>query len=166
MRTVAVYSTDDAPALHVALADEATELAGSGAAAYLNWDQIISIARQAGCDAIHPGYGFVSENAGFARACAAAGLVFVGPSPESLDLFGDKVRARKAAADAGVPVLPGSQQSTTLEEARAFLTALDAGQQMIIKALAGGGGRGVRIVSRADELESAYARCQSEAAAV
>jgi acetyl/propionyl-CoA carboxylase alpha subunit/acetyl-CoA carboxylase carboxyltransferase component len=165
MRTVAVYSPDDARALHVALADEAIELTGSGAAAYLDWNQVIAAAKRAGCDAIHPGYGFVSENAGFARACAAAGLTFVGPAPESLDLFGDKVRARQAAAAAGVPVLPGSQHATSLEEARAFFNQLGPGQQMIVKALAGGGGRGVRIVSRVDELEAAYARCQSEAAA-
>lgn len=95
LETVAIYSEDDAKSLHIIRADEAHPLRGTGAAAYLDADQIVSVAQQAGCDAIHPGYGFLSEHAGFARQCAAAGIVFVGPRPELLDVFGNKVHAHR-----------------------------------------------------------------------
>src|SRR5262245_4391772 len=101
--TTAVYSSDDARSLHVRRADEALALAGAGPAAYLDADAIVQAARAAGCDAIHPGYGFLSERADFARRCRAAGLTFVGPGPETLDLFGDKVAARALAERCGVP---------------------------------------------------------------
>jgi acetyl/propionyl-CoA carboxylase alpha subunit/acetyl-CoA carboxylase carboxyltransferase component len=163
LRAVAVYSEDDAAALHTRKADEARALRGAGPAAYLDAEQIVAAARESGCDAIHPGYGFLSEQAAFARRCAEAGLVFVGPSPAALDLFGDKARARALAERVGVPVLPGTAAPTSLDDARAFLRVHGAGTGIMIKAVAGGGGRGMRPVSGADELEAAYARCRSEA---
>jgi acetyl/propionyl-CoA carboxylase alpha subunit/acetyl-CoA carboxylase carboxyltransferase component len=163
--TTAIYSADDSDNRHVQMADAAIQLTGQGAAAYLDIKQIVEHARRAGCDAIHPGYGFLSENADFAQACADAGLTFVGPDPALLRLFGDKAQARIAAKAADVPLLPGTDTATTLAQAQEFLAHLPAGQAMIIKALAGGGGRGVRIVRQADELEAAFQRCQSEARA-
>src|SRR5579883_2356515 len=163
--TVAIYSEDDAQALHTRVADEARPLAGEGAPAYLDIEQIVAVAKAAGCDAVHPGYGFLSENASFARRCAEEGVLFVGPSVETLELFGDKVRAREAAERAGVPVLPGTTGPTTLEQARAFFASLGEGGAMMIKAVAGGGGRGMRAVRSLAELDRAYARCQSEARA-
>jgi acetyl/propionyl-CoA carboxylase alpha subunit/acetyl-CoA carboxylase carboxyltransferase component len=165
IETVAVFSPDDADSRHRHVADHARELTGAGAPAYLDIDQIVAVAQGTGCDAVHPGYGFLSENPDFARACVVAGLVWVGPNAELLALFGDKVRARQAARDADVPVLPGTDSPTSLAEARAFFDALPAGRSMIIKALAGGGGRGVRIVRQARELDDAFARCTSEARA-
>ncbi len=165
LRTVAIYSEDDAQALHTRQADEARPLRGAGAAAYLDIEQIVALAQEAGCDAVHPGYGFLSENAAFARRCAEAGITFVGPRVEILELFGDKVRARAAAAAAGVPVLPGTSGPTSLDEARAFFASLGEGAAMMIKAVAGGGGRGMRAVERLDQLDDAYVRCASEARA-
>ncbi|WP_293487988.1 biotin carboxylase N-terminal domain-containing protein, partial [Parvibaculum sp.] len=104
LRTVAVHAEDDALSLHVRAADEALPLTGTGAAAYLDIKQIVAEAKQAGCDAIHPGYGFLSENAAFAEACAKEGIIFVGPSPEALRLFGDKAEARALAEREGVPL--------------------------------------------------------------
>ncbi len=165
LRTVAIYTEDDADALHTRQADEACPLRGMGAAAYLDAEQIVAIAKDAGCDAIHPGYGFLSENAAFARRCAEAGISFVGPRVEILELFGDKVRARAAAVAAGVPVLPGTSGPTSLEAARAFFQSLGEGGAIMIKAVAGGGGRGMRAVERLELLDDAYARCCSEARA-
>jgi acetyl/propionyl-CoA carboxylase alpha subunit/acetyl-CoA carboxylase carboxyltransferase component len=165
IRTVAVFSEDDAHSLHTRKADEARPLRGVGAAPYLDIEQIVAVAREAGCGAIHPGYGFLSENAGFAQRCADAGLTFVGPRPEILELFGDKVQARLLAERCGVPVLPGTSGPASLDEAREFLSSLGAGASVMIKAVAGGGGRGMRIVHRLDEVEEAYKRCQSEARA-
>ena len=164
LRTVAVYSEDDAASLHVRAADESRALQGVGAAAYLDEEGVIEAAGAAGCGAIHPGYGFLAERAGFARRCTEAGIVFVGPSPEHLELFGDKGRARAAAAGAGVPVLDGIDGAVSLGQAGDFLASL-SGRAMIVKAVAGGGGRGTRVVSSADELEAAYERCRSEARA-
>ena len=160
--TVAVFSQDDETSLHVARADEAIGLGMRGAAAYLDIAGIVDAARTTGADAIHPGYGFLSENADFARACAAAGIAFVGPAPETLDLFGDKASARAFARRHDVPVLPGTGGPTNLDEARDFLSREGA---VMIKALAGGGGRGMRPVTHPDDLESAYTRCRSEAKA-
>jgi acetyl/propionyl-CoA carboxylase alpha subunit/acetyl-CoA carboxylase carboxyltransferase component len=165
MRTVSIYSEDDAQSLHTLQADEARPLRGAGAPAYLDGEQILAVAREAGCDAIHPGYGFLSENAAFARRCAESEIAFVGPRVEILELFGDKVQARAAAAAAGVPVLPGTTGPTSIDEARRFFASLAAGDAMIIKAVAGGGGRGVRVVERPNELADAYKRCRSEARA-
>jgi acetyl/propionyl-CoA carboxylase alpha subunit/acetyl-CoA carboxylase carboxyltransferase component len=161
--TVAVFSEDDAQSLHVTAADEAFALTGVGAAAYLDGAAICEAAKVTGCDRVHPGYGFLSENAAFARLCAEAGVVFVGPTPETLELFGDKTRARQLATERGVPVLEGSAGAVTLEEAQAFLAALGEGGAVMLKAVAGGGGRGMRMVSRAAEMAEAYQRCSSEA---
>ena len=163
--TAAVYSQDDAASLHIKKADEAIALKGSGPAPYLDIAQLVAAATAAGCDAVHPGYGFLSENAAFARACAAAGLTFVGPAPETLELFGDKARARALARQCGVPVLPGSEGPTSLAEAKAFLKSLGKGGAVMVKAVAGGGGRGMRPAASADELEAVFERCASEAKA-
>jgi acetyl/propionyl-CoA carboxylase alpha subunit/acetyl-CoA carboxylase carboxyltransferase component len=165
IRTVAVFSEDDSRSLHTRKADEARALRGTGAAPYLDGEQLVAVARDAGCDAVHPGYGFLSENAWFARRCADAGLAFVGPRPEILDLFGDKVQARALAQRCGVPVLAGSPNPISPEDAREFLASLGAGGAIMIKAVAGGGGRGTRAVFRADDIDEAYRRCQSEARA-
>ena len=164
IRAVAVYSDDDALSLHVKLADEARALGAAGPAAYLDIPRMIAAARTAQCDAIHPGYGFLAENPQFARACADVGIVFIGPSPEVLSVFGDKARARALAERYGVPILAGTSGATSLEEARAFMAGRRGGAIMI-KALAGGGGRGMRIVTAPDQLDEAYARCRSEALA-
>src|SRR5271166_962285 len=165
IRTVAVFPDDDSNSLHTRKADEARRLSGVGAAAYLDGEQIIALAKEAGCDAIHPGYGFLSENAGFARRCAIEGITFVGPRAEILGLFGDKIQARTLAERCGVPILRGSLGPTSLDEARAFFLSLGESASMMIKAVAGGGGRGMRAVSRPEEIEEAYKRCQSEARA-
>jgi acetyl/propionyl-CoA carboxylase alpha subunit/acetyl-CoA carboxylase carboxyltransferase component len=163
--TVAVYSEDDSRSLHLRVADECQALPGHGATAYLNVQAMIAAATACGCDAIHPGYGFLAERGDFARRCAEAGLTFVGPDVEHLQLFGDKARARSAAVAASVPVVHGLGHAVTLDEARAFFASLRPGSGMIVKALAGGGGRGTRAVLSADELEGVYERCRSEAGA-
>ncbi|MBV8978474.1 MAG: carbamoyl-phosphate synthase large subunit [Alphaproteobacteria bacterium] len=163
IRTVAVYSDDDAASLHVRIADEQRALGAAGPAAYLDIARVIAAAKASRCDAVHPGYGFLSESAEFARACAAERLVFIGPSPDVLSVFGDKARARALAARFGVPILDGTSGATSLDQARAFLSKRNGA--IMIKALAGGGGRGMRIVRTADELAEAYARCRSEAKA-
>ena len=165
IRTVAIFSEDDAQSLHTQKTDEALPLQGRGAAAYLDIEQIVALAAQAGCDTIHPGYGFLSENATFARRCAEAALTFVGPQVETLALFGDKGQARALAEKCDVPVLPGTSGPTSVDEAKEFLASLGADGAVMIKALAGGGGRGMRAVQAVDDLEAAYARCQSEATA-
>lgn len=163
--TVAVHAEDDAASLHVRRADQSIVLSGRGAAAYLDIPQLVQAAVDAGCDAVHPGYGFLSENVAFAQACIDAGLGFVGPSPAVLALFGDKVAARDLAMREQVPVLSGSIGPATLQQAADFLDRLGDGGAMMIKAIAGGGGRGMRVVRQRAELADAYARCQSEAQA-
>ncbi|MHB8530100.1 MAG: acetyl-CoA carboxylase family protein [Caulobacteraceae bacterium] len=163
--TTAVFAADDARSLHVTAADRAEALEGVGARAYLDIGSIIAVARRAGCEAIHPGYGFLSENAAFARACKEAGMVFVGPSPEALETFGDKAKARTLAAKKGVPVIGGTKGTASLAETAAFFAALPRGAAMMIKAVAGGGGRGMRIVRKANEIEAAFAAAGREAKA-
>jgi acetyl/propionyl-CoA carboxylase alpha subunit/acetyl-CoA carboxylase carboxyltransferase component len=165
LRTVAIFAEDDALSLHTRKADRALALKGAGPAAYLDGAQIIALALEAGCDAVHPGYGFLSENADFAQACADAGLTFIGPAPETLRLFGDKTRALGLAERSGVAILPGTRRVTTLDEAAAFLAGLGAGGAVMLKALAGGGGRGMRPVSDPADLAQAFERCASEARA-
>jgi acetyl/propionyl-CoA carboxylase alpha subunit len=163
IRSHALFSEDDAGSDHIHKADRAHALAGQGPAAYLDAAQIIAVARAAGCDAIHPGYGFLSENADFGRQCAQAGIRFVGPSPEVLEVFGDKAHARRLALECQVPILPGTDGPTTLKDAARFLRSLGPDGAIMLKATAGGGGRGMRAVRSTEELESAYERCRSEA---
>ncbi|MCV7408900.1 carbamoyl-phosphate-synthetase [Mycobacterium florentinum] len=161
MQTVAVYSEDDAESPHVHAADEAIGLPGSGPDAYLDQSSILAAAKNAGATLIHPGYGFLSENADFARACAAAGYTFVGPDADVLETVGNKSAARAAAIAAGLPVLPATQGPSSVEDVRAFFAAHDGA--VMIKALAGGGGRGMRRVDGADQIEAAYRHCAAEA---
>lgn len=163
--TVAVYADDDAQAPHTRLAQTALALGGNGPGAYLDIPRLLAIARAHGCDAVHPGYGFLSERADFARACADAGLIFIGPTPQQLALFGDKAQARALAARCGVPLLPGSDSPVTLVQAQAFFAAQGPDAGVMIKAIGGGGGRGMRAVHDAAQLPEAHARCSSEARA-
>ena len=163
--TVAVAPRDDAGSLHTGKADEAATLEGRGTAAYLDIDAVVAAARETGCDAVHPGYGFLAENADFAKACVDAGLTFVGPREDTLRLFGDKARARAAAIDAGVPVIRGLDHAVSLEQAQAFFEELGSGSAMMLKAVGGGGGRGSRMVESADAVAETYERCRAEAEA-
>ena len=164
LRSVAVHPADDARSLHVLCADGAQLLPGRGAAAYLDVAQIVAAARAAGCGAVHPGYGFLSESDALADACAAAGLVFIGPSAAVLRLFGDKAAARRAATAHDVPVLAGTPDAVDVAGAQAFFATLQGGG-MLIKALAGGGGRGMRVVLQAQDIADAHARASAEALA-
>jgi acetyl/propionyl-CoA carboxylase alpha subunit/acetyl-CoA carboxylase carboxyltransferase component len=157
---VTVFSRDDAGSAHARFGAESHPLSGSGPAAYLDIAAIVDAARAHGCDALHPGYGFLSENAALAQACADAGIAFVGPPADQLALFGDKTRALALARECGVPVIAGTAGPVTLDGARAFL---DEHGAIMLKAVAGGGGRGMRAVERGDDLDDAYARCRSEA---
>ena len=162
IRTVGVFAEDDTTSLHRRHVDDARGLRGSGPRAYLDVEQLLAVARDAGCDAVHPGYGFLSEQAAFARRCTDTGLVFVGPRAETLALLGDKVAARALAARCGVPVPRGTDAAVSLDEARVFLAALGPDTAIVVKAVVGGGGRGLRVVRRPDELDDA---CRSEAQA-
>jgi len=159
--TVAVYAEDDAESTHVHAADEAIGLPGTGPAGYLDHAAILAAAKESGAQQIHPGYGFLSEQPEFARACAAAGYTFVGPDADALELFGNKSSARHAAAVAGLPVLPATDGPSSVEDIREF--AAEHGGDIVIKALAGGGGRGMRIVHSADQIDDAYRQCAAEA---
>jgi acetyl/propionyl-CoA carboxylase alpha subunit len=163
--TVGICSEDDVASLHNRKVDKSVVLAGTGAAAYLDAAQILQIAQDTGCDGIHPGYGFLSENAGFAEACQASEIIFVGPTSKQLALFGDKSQARLLAAACDVPIIGGTDDRTDLTGAQAFFKQLPAGAKMLIKAQAGGGGRGMRIVESIEELPTLLERCQSEALA-
>src|SRR5262245_37866822 len=166
LRTVAVYSYEDRFSLHRFKADEAFLIGppegGEPVRSYLNIDAIIEVARSQGVDAIHPGYGFLSENAAFARACEAAGILFVGPTPEQLDMFGDKTAAKRLADRAHVPTVPGTEQAIA-EGAEVRLEAERLGYPLMIKASFGGGGRGMRVVRDQSELEAKLAEAQREA---
>ena len=161
--TWAIYPEDDAQSLHTRMTDSAVAIAGIGAAAYLDSTAIINAAREVGCDAIHPGYGFLSENAAFASSCHDAGLTFVGPRPETLALFGDKAKARAFATQHNVPVVPGTSGATTYDEAHVFMSSLGRNAAVMVKAIAGGGGRGMRPVTNSEQLADAMERCSSEA---
>ncbi len=166
INTVAIYSTEDNGSYHRYKADEAY-LVGQGKKpidAYLDIEGIIAIAKKCGADAIHPGYGFLSENLQFAKRCEEEGIIFIGPSTTHLDMFGDKVKAREQAILANIPVIPGTNGPVeSLEEVSSF--ANQHGYPIMIKAALGGGGRGMRLVTNEDELEDAYARAKSEAKA-
>lgn len=163
MQSVAIYSEDDENSLHLRKADESIKLEGKGAASYLNIKNIIRAAKSAECDAIHPGYGFLSENAEFARACADNQILFIGPTPEQLELFGNKTSAKSLASQCDIPLIAGTLEDTSLEQVRAFMDSLDHGTPVVIKAMMGGGGRGMRVVSSADDVEKSWERCRSEA---
>ncbi len=170
LTSLGVYSEDDRQSLHCRSVAVAIPLAGRGPAAYCDADQLIQLAKEQGADAIHPGYGFLAENADFARRISDAGITFVGPSAELLRQFGDKTAARTAAQEAGVPILRGTAGPTSLNEAIEFFKSLGGDSGMIIKAVAGGGGRGTRIVPRAesntvDSIAAIFERCRSEAEA-
>jgi acetyl-CoA/propionyl-CoA carboxylase biotin carboxyl carrier protein len=154
---VAVYSELDRDALHVQRADEAYLLGpGPAAESYLNVEKILEVAAQAGAEAIHPGYGFLAENAPFARACEEAGIVFIGPPADAIDAMGSKTRARELMAAAGVPIVPGTTQPVaSVEDARKIIEA-DIGYPVAVKAAGGGGGKGFRVALSADELEDAF----------
>src|SRR5690349_2969433 len=164
LQTVAVYSTADADALHVKFADEAVCIGPPASRqSYLNVPMIISAAEVTGADAIHPGYGFLSENADFAEVCRKCKLTWIGPPPDAMRLMGDKIRARAAMADAGVPMLPGS--SGIHDEVTLFEAAERIGFPVILKASAGGGGRGMKIVYDKDKLLESWAMGRTEAQA-
>ena len=164
INTVAIYSKEDKSSLHRYKADE-SYLVGSDlgpAESYLNIERIIDVAKRANVDAIHPGYGFLSENEHFARRCAEEGIKFIGPHLEHLDMFGDKVKARATALKANLPVIPGTDgPMESYEAAQSF--ANEAGYPLMIKATSGGGGKGMRIVHEESELEDAFHRAKSEA---
>ena len=161
--TVAVYSEADRTSPHLLAADEAVLLGPAPAAdSYLHMDRMVEAARQAGADAVHPGYGFLSENSDFARRCEAEGLVFIGPNSRALELVGDKVRARQTMEKAGVPIIPGMKSiPRTMEECRQAAQGL--GYPVIVKASAGGGGKGMRVVSEEEGLEAAIEAGRREA---
>ena len=165
LRTVAVFSEEDGNAPHVAAADVARPLGGSGPAAYLDAARLVEVALETGAELLHPGYGFASEDPELSRRCAEAGLRFVGPDPEHLELFGDKVAARRHAQRRGVPVLPATGSPADAAAAAGLLRELGEGAAIAVKAVYGGGGRGLRVVRRPEEIEEAMARCASEARA-
>ena len=162
--TAAVYSDPDANAPHVALADHAFPLGGSTAEeTYLDRRKIMELAKSCGAEAVHPGYGFLAENPAFSRECAEAGLVFIGPSPETIELLGDKIRSKEASVKAGVPVVPSSPMWTPGESQPDDLSS-QIGFPLLVKAAAGGGGRGMRMVERVQDLETALESASRESA--
>jgi acetyl-CoA carboxylase biotin carboxylase subunit len=165
VRAVAIYSEADLESLHVRMADEAV-LVGPAASAqsYLNIDAVVAAAKAVNADAVHPGYGFLAESAEFARAVSAAGLTFIGPSAEAMEIMGSKTSARRAAVEAGVPIVPGTVEPLT-SFAEASATAEKFGYPVMLKAAAGGGGKGMRLVVSSAELRSAFETARTEAAA-
>jgi acetyl-CoA carboxylase biotin carboxylase subunit len=162
--TVAVYSDADRDALHVCHADEAYRLGAAPAReSYLSSARLLEAAARSGADLVHPGYGFLAENAGFARDCAKAGLVFVGPPPEAIEAMGSKTESRRRMIEAGVPVVPGMARGADLADLGAF--AEENGYPILLKASAGGGGKGMRIVREGRELSAAFERARAEAEA-
>ena len=164
--TVAIYSECDRAALHVRMADEAWPVGPSPPRdSYLRIDAMIDIARESGADAVHPGYGFLAENEDFAQACRAAGVIFIGPSPEAIALMGSKTAARQVAIRAGVPVVPGIEEplSDQTPDAEVLAVAEGVGYPLMLKAVSGGGGKGMRMVSEPGELPSALRAARSEA---
>jgi len=164
IEAVAVYSTADRDALHVEVADRAVCIGPPLAAeSYLHISNVVAAAETTGCDAVHPGYGFLAENAEFVRACDDNDIVFIGPTAEVVEQMGDKVRAKEVMQTAGVPLVPGSDGAVGLADLRR--AADDAGFPVLLKASAGGGGKGMRLVSSPDDLEDAYGAASAEAEA-
>ena len=162
VESVAVYSTADRDSLHVSLADQAVQIGPPPAPlSYLNIPSLVAAATTTGCEAVHPGWGFLAENAEFARSCEDNELVFVGPRPETIEAMGDKVQAKEAMRAAGLPLVPGSDGEATLAEAKAL--AGDVGFPLLLKASAGGGGKGMRLVASAEDLESSFRTASAEA---
>jgi acetyl-CoA carboxylase biotin carboxylase subunit len=162
IESVAVFSDVDRRSLHVRKADYAYHIGPSTASeSYLNADKILDVARRSGAEAIHPGYGFLSENSRFARTCADAGFKFIGPTPESMEMMGSKTRARQSMKRVGVPFVPGSEHGLDIEAAERL--AEQIGYPVMLKAAAGGGGKGMRMVAEPQELRSAYENARSEA---
>ena len=162
---ISIFASADSESLHTKLTEQSIELVGQEndpVSAYLDVQQIINIAKERDCQLIHPGYGFLSENAEFARQCAATGIEFIGPTPEVLELFGDKVRARQLAESLSIPTIPGSEETlNSVESAKKI--AKKIGYPIMLKAASGGGGRGMRAVHSDKELKTAFERCSSEA---
>ena len=164
VEAVAVYSTADRDALHVQLADQAVCIGPPAAAeSYLRIENVVAAAETTGCEAVHPGYGFLAENADFVRACEGSALVFIGPPPDVVERMGDKVAAKEAMRAAGVPLVPGSDGAAALPDLRR--AALNAGFPVLLKASAGGGGKGMRLVETVEELDVAFAFASAEAEA-
>jgi acetyl-CoA carboxylase biotin carboxylase subunit len=162
VETVAVYSTADRESLHVRLAERAVHIGPPlPADSYLRIPSLVAAATTTECDAVHPGWGFLAENAAFALACEDNDLVFIGPRAETIETMGDKIAAKEAMAEAGVPLVPGSDGAVDLDQAREV--AAEVGFPVLLKASAGGGGRGMRLVESADELDAAYRTASSEA---
>ncbi|HYH24326.1 MAG TPA: biotin carboxylase N-terminal domain-containing protein, partial [Blastococcus sp.] len=163
IRAVAVHSDADAGALHTRLADVAVRLGPAPAAqSYLSIERVLDAAARTGVQAIHPGYGFLSENVAFARACADAGIVFVGPPVDAIEAMGDKIRAKRTVMAAGVPVVPGRNEPG-MTDAQVAEAAVAVGFPVLLKPSAGGGGKGMRVVRSADELPGAIAAARREA---
>lgn len=162
LRVVGVSSQDDKASLHTRMVDECYTLDHRGPSAYLHSEQLINIAKQANCSLLHPGYGFLSESGAFARECSRQQLKFIGPSTEILERFGNKAKTRAVARDQGLPVIPGTVESTSLEYIKGFVATHG---KSVIKAVAGGGGRGIRVVTPNCNIEQAFRSCQHEAKA-
>lgn len=158
--TVSIYSEDDSNSRHILATDVSISLKGRGAKVYLDQEEILSIALREGCDSIHPGYGFLSENPEFAKRCEDLNIKFVGPGSKTLEILGDKLKAVQLAESLGVPTLPGLRKVIDLKEAKEFYSKNGI---FLLKAIAGGGGRGIRIINTDKELDDKFRSCSEEA---
>ena len=165
LKTVGIYSEDDANSLHLSKVDEAYKIDEKGAQAYLDIKEIIRIAKESKADAIHPGYGFLSENSLFASAAKRAKIKFIGPNERTLKIFGDKTSAKELASSLNIPVIAGTHEKTSIRKAQSFMKSLKKNSSVVIKAISGGGGRGMRVVSKIDDLKESFDRAASEAKA-
>ena len=165
IQSVAVYTSEDARSLHIQTSDEAFKLPVNGPAGYLDAEGLINIALSSGCDSVHPGYGFLSESDSFCTQCEAAGLCFIGPPASALRIFGDKVSSRKLAKRCGIPVIVGTEAVTSVTALEKELSRVDVGFPLLLKASAGGGGKGMRVVREKSELSENFKACSREAVA-